>query len=140
MKSMEPDDEAGGGTVAVPRNALKTWDKVREFALGLPGAAEEFPWGETVAKVNKKVFVFLGVSDGSYPMGVTVKLKDAEAHAHALTSPGAEPAGYGLGKAGWVRVPLAEKGSPATDLLCDWIEESYRAIAPKGLIAELDAR
>ncbi|WP_405468951.1 MmcQ/YjbR family DNA-binding protein [Streptomyces canus] len=137
---MEPDDEAGGGTVAVPRNALKTWDKVREFALGLPGAAEEFPWGETVAKVNKKVFVFLGVSDGSYPMGVTVKLKDAEAHAHALTSPGAEPAGYGLGKAGWVRVPLAEKGSPATDLLCDWIEESYRAIAPKGLIAELDAR
>ncbi|MCX5253432.1 MmcQ/YjbR family DNA-binding protein [Streptomyces canus] len=126
--------------MAVPRNALKTWEKVREFALGLPGAAEEFPWGETVAKVNKKVFVFLGVSDGSYPMGVTVKLKDAEAHAHALTSPGAEPAGYGLGKAGWVRVPLAEKGSPAADLLCDWVEESYRAIAPKRLIAELDTR
>ena len=140
MKSTEPDDEAGGGTVAVPRNALKTWEKVREFALRLPGTAEEFPWGETVAKVNKKVFVFLGVSDGSYPMGVTVKLKDAEAHAHALTSPGAEPAGYGLGKAGWVRVPLAEKGSPAADLLCDWVEESYRAIAPKRLIAELDAR
>ena len=140
MKSAEPDDETGGGTVAVPRNALKTWEKVREFALGLPGAAEEFPWGESVAKVNKKVFVFLGVSDGSYPMGVTVKLKDAEAHAHALTSPGAEPAGYGLGKAGWVRVPLAEKGSPAADLLCDWVEESYRAIAPKRLIAELDTR
>ena len=140
VKSTEPDDEAGGGTVAVPRNALKTWEKVREFALRLPGTAEEFPWGETVAKVNKKVFVFLGVSDGSYPMGVTVKLKDAEAHAHALTSPGAEPAGYGLGKAGWVRVPLAEKGSPAADLLCDWVEESYRAIAPKRLIAELDAR
>lgn len=140
MKRTEPDDEAGGGTVAVPRNALKAWEKVREFALGLPGAAEEFPWGETVAKVNQKVFVFLGVSDGSYPMGVTVKLKDAEAHAHALTSPGAEPAGYGLGKAGWVRVPLAEKGSPAADLLCDWVEESYRAIAPKRLIAELDAR
>lgn len=140
MRSVEPDEEAGGGTVAVPRNALKKWEKVREFALGLPGAAEEFPWGETVAKVNKKVFVFLGVSDGSHPMGATVKLKDAEAHAHALTSPGAEPAGYGLGKAGWVRVPLAEKGSPAADLLCDWVEESYRAIAPKRLIAELDAR
>ncbi|CAM5342069.1 MmcQ/YjbR family DNA-binding protein [Streptomyces canus] len=126
--------------MAVPRNALTAWEKVREFALGLPGAAEEFPWGQTVAKVDKKVFVFLGVSDGSYPMGVTVKLKDAEAHAHALTSPGAEPAGYGLGKAGWVRVPLAEKGSPAADLLCDWVEESYRAIAPKRKIAELDAR
>ncbi|MFF4029210.1 MmcQ/YjbR family DNA-binding protein [Streptomyces sviceus] len=126
--------------MTVPGNALKKWEKVREFALALPEATEEFPWGETVAKVNKKVFVFLGVSDGSYPMGVTVKLKDEAAHAHALASPGAEPAGYGLGKAGWVRVPLAEQGAPAADLLCDWVEESYRAIAPKRLIAELDTR
>jgi len=126
--------------VAVPKNALKKWEKVREFALGLPGAAEEFPWGETVAKVNKKVFVFFGVDDGSYPLGVTLKLKDDAAHAHALTSPGAEPAGYGLGKSGWVRIPLAERGAPAAELLCDWVEESYRTIAPKKLIAELDER
>ncbi|MFC8195192.1 MmcQ/YjbR family DNA-binding protein [Streptomyces sp. NPDC057298] len=125
--------------MAPTTNDLKKWEKVREFALGLPGATEEFPWGETVAKVSKKVFVFLGVSDGSYPMGVTMKLKDEVAHAHALSSPGAEPAGYGLGKAGWVRVPLEEKGAPAAELLCDWIEESYRTIAPKKLIAELDA-
>jgi len=126
--------------VAPTRTALKKWEKVRGFALGLPGAAEEFPWGESVAKVNKKVFVFLGVADGSYPLGVTVKLKDEVAHAHALSSPGAEPAGYGLGKAGWVRVPLEEKGAPAAELLCDWVEESYRTIAPKRFIAELDAR
>ncbi|MEE4425207.1 MmcQ/YjbR family DNA-binding protein [Streptomyces bugieae] len=112
--------------------------RVRAFALGLPGAVEEFPWGESVIKVNKKVFVFLGVDDGSHPPGVTVKLKDPEAHAHALTSPGAEPAGYGLGKAGWVRIPLDEQGAPTAELLCDWAEESYRVIAPKKLIAELD--
>ncbi|MFF3409487.1 MmcQ/YjbR family DNA-binding protein [Streptomyces sp. NPDC002742] len=126
--------------MAVSKNALKKWQKVREFALGLPGATEEFPWGETVAKVNKKVFVFLGLDDGSYPLGVTVKLKDEAAHAHALTSPGAEPAGYGLGKAGWVRVPLEDQGAPAAELLCDWVEESYRVIAPKRVIAELDRR
>jgi predicted DNA-binding protein (MmcQ/YjbR family) len=126
--------------VAVSQNALKKWQKVRGFALGLPGAAEEFPWGETVAKVNGKVFVFLGLDDGSHPMGVTVKLKDEAVHAHALTSPGAEPAGYGLGRAGWVRVPLEERGAPAVGLLCDWVEESYRVIAPKRLIAELDGR
>ncbi|MEV0368970.1 MmcQ/YjbR family DNA-binding protein [Streptomyces sp. NPDC050636] len=114
------------------------WERVRTFALGLPGAVEEFPWGESVVKVNKKVFVFLGTDDGSYPLGITMKLKDPEAHAHALSSPGAEPAGYGLGKSGWVRVPLAEQRAPAADLLCDWIEESYRVIAPKKLIAELD--
>ncbi|MGW0816346.1 MmcQ/YjbR family DNA-binding protein [Streptomyces viridiviolaceus] len=126
--------------MAVDRNALKKWQSVREFALGLPGAAEEFPWGESVAKVNKKVFVFLGVTDGSHPMGVTVKLKDEAAHAHALSCPGAEPAGYGLGRAGWVSVPLQERGAPAAELLCDWVEESYRTVAPKRLAARLDAR
>ncbi|KOG29261.1 MmcQ/YjbR family DNA-binding protein [Streptomyces resistomycificus] len=124
--------------MAVARSALRKWEKVREFALGLPGAAEEFPWGESVAKVNKKVFVFLGVDDGSYPLGVTVKLRDEAAHAHAMTCPGAEPAGYGLGRSGWVRIPLEEQGAPAAGLLCDWVEESYRVIAPKRLIAELD--
>ncbi|MEU8789425.1 MmcQ/YjbR family DNA-binding protein [Streptomyces sp. NPDC048643] len=124
--------------MAVPKNALKEWQKVRAFALGLPGATEEFPWGETVAKANKKVFVFLGVDDGSHPLAVTVKLTDEETHAHALTSPGAEPAGYGLGRAGWVRIPLEESGAPRAELLCDWVEESYRAVAPKRLVAELD--
>ncbi|GGK87492.1 MmcQ/YjbR family DNA-binding protein [Streptomyces flaveus] len=140
MAPCEEPHQEPEAAVAVTENALKKWEKVREFALGLPGATEEFPWGETVAKVNKKVFVFLGVTDGSYPMGMTVKLKDEAAHAHAMTSPGAEPAGYGLGKAGWVSIPLDEEGSPAAELLCDWIEESYRTIAPKKFIAELEAR
>lgn len=122
------------------QRALKRWARVREFALGMPGATEDFPWGETVAKVNKKVFAFLGVDDGSCPLGLTVKLRDEEAHAHALTTPGAEPAGYGLGKAGWVRIPLDVKGVPGAALLCDWVEESYRTVATKKLVAELDAR
>jgi predicted DNA-binding protein (MmcQ/YjbR family) len=126
--------------VAAPRNALRKWEKVRAFALGLPGTREEFPWGESVAKVNGKVFVFLGATDGSHPLGVTVKLTDGDSHAHALTAPGAEPAGYGLGRAGWVAVPLEGKGAPPAELFCDWVEDSYRTIAPKRLTAELDAR
>ncbi|MET9504765.1 MmcQ/YjbR family DNA-binding protein [Streptomyces sp. NPDC006259] len=126
--------------MAVDDNAVRKREKVRRFALGLPGATEEFPWGETVAKVDGKVFVFLGVDDGGHPLGLTVKLKDETAHAHALASPGAAPAGYGLGRAGWVSVPLAPEGAPAAELLCDWVEESYRAIARKGRTAELDGR
>ncbi|MEG8279020.1 MmcQ/YjbR family DNA-binding protein [Streptomyces sp. AHA2] len=125
--------------MALPRNALKKREKVRAFALGLPGAVEEFPWGESVVKVNRKVFVFLGAEDGSQPLGVTVKLTDETAHAHALACPGAEPTGYGLGRAGWVSIPLEGQGAPAAELLCDWVEESYRVIAPKRLTAELDA-
>ena len=125
--------------MAVDRNALRKWEKVRRFALGLPGATEEFPWGETVAKVDKKVFVFLGVTDAGHPLGLTVKLKDETAHAHAPASPGAAPAGYGLGRAGRVSVPPAGEGAPAAELLCDRVEESYRTIAPKRRITELDA-
>lgn len=122
------------------RTARRTWRRVREFALSLPGAGEEFPWGESVAKVNKKVFVFLGVEDGDRPPGVTVKLTAPEAHEHALSHPGAAPAGYGLGRSGWVSVPLSGEDAPHAGLVCDWVEESYRVIAPKRLVAELDAQ
>lgn len=110
---------------------------VRAFALRLPEAAEEFPWGESVVKVNKKIFVFLGAGDDGLPPSITVKLRDGESHAHALTVPGAMPAGYGLGKAGWVRIPLADD-APEASLLCDWIEESYRTIAPRRLVKTLE--
>ncbi|THA27463.1 MmcQ/YjbR family DNA-binding protein [Streptomyces sp. RKND-216] len=114
---------------------------MRDFALGLPGAAEEFPWeDDAVVKVNKKIFVFLGSDGGGYPLGVTLKLRDPDLHEHALSFPGAAPAGYGLGRSGWVSVPLEEKGAPAAELLCEWTEESYRLIAPKKLVALLDSR
>ena len=107
-------------------------DKVREFALSLPEATEEHPWGEDVAKVRGRIFVFLG-SPGSRRM--TVKLE--ESHAHALSIDGAERTGYGLGDSGWVTVPLRAQGVNVA-LLRDWVEESYRIVAPKRLLAELD--
>jgi predicted DNA-binding protein (MmcQ/YjbR family) len=109
--------------------------QLREFALSLPAASEDFPWGERVAKVRAKVFVFLGHDDESGPPGMTVKL--VEWRGHALALEGAEPSGYGLGRAGWVNVPLQAEGV-SLDLLRDWIEESYRIVAPKRLVAELD--
>jgi predicted DNA-binding protein (MmcQ/YjbR family) len=107
------------------------------FALSLPEAAEDFPWGERVAKVNRKVFVFLGHDERTGPPQMTVKL--VESHGHALAIDGAEPTRYGLGRSGWVNVPLEAEGvSP--DLLRDLIEESYRIVAPKRLVTALDRR
>ena len=110
-------------------------ENVREFALSLPEAAEDHPWGEDVAKVGGKIFVFLGTSGPAATRRMTVKLE--ESHAHALSIEGAEPTGYGLGRSGWVTVPLQ---APAIDLalLRDWVEESYRIVAPKRLVALLD--
>ena len=107
-------------------------EKVRAFALALPEASEEHPWGEDVAKVRGKIFVFLGATTSGR---ITIKLE--ESHAHALSIDGAEPTGYGLGKSGWVTVPLRAPGVSIA-LLRDWVEESYRIVAPRRLVAELD--
>jgi len=108
--------------------------KLLSFALSLPEAVEDHPWNETVAKVAKKVFVFFGGD----PTRDRITVKLVESHGHALSIEGAEPTGYGLGKAGWVTVPVDAEGVEL-DLLCDWIEESYRIVAPKRLVAVLDA-
>ena len=109
--------------------------EIRDFALSLPEAVEDHPWGEDVVKVRGKIFVFLGMAGSSRPHA-TVKL--VESHGHALSIEGAAPTGYGLGPSGWVNVPIRAEGVSA-DLLCDWIEESYRIVAPKRLVAQLDA-
>ena len=106
-------------------------DELLELALSLPETWEDHPWGESVVKVRKKVFVFLGVPGRTL---VTVKLD--ESHGHALSIDGAVPTGYGLGKSGWVTVPIDAAGVDV-ELLRDWIEESYRIVAPKTLVARL---
>ena len=102
------------------------------FALSLPEVVEDHPWDMTVAKVRKKVFAFFGGD----PTRNRITVKLVESHGHALSIDGAEPAGYGLGKAGWVTVPVDAPGVDH-DLLCDWIEESYCIVAPKRLVAML---
>jgi predicted DNA-binding protein (MmcQ/YjbR family) len=100
-------------------------------ALALPEAWQDSPWGDTVAKVGKKIFAF--ISDER------LGLKLVHSHAFALSLPGAEPTGYGLGKAGWVTLKLDAK-APPTALLAELIVESYTLVAPKKLVKLLEPR
>ena len=50
------------------------------------------------------------------------------------------PTAYGLGKSGWVSSTPSENQMPSLEQLKDWIDESYRAQAPKKLVWELDSR
>jgi predicted DNA-binding protein (MmcQ/YjbR family) len=109
--------------------------QIREAALGYPSATEDFPWGHRAFKVNKKIFATL-VSEEHV---TTVSVKLPRSNKAALKRPYAAPTHYGMGKYGWVTFTFDSGDDlPVKDLL-EWLEESYRAIAPKRLVQELDS-
>jgi predicted DNA-binding protein (MmcQ/YjbR family) len=65
---------------------------------------------------------------------MTVKLR--ESHEDALTFEWVEPAGYGLDRGGWVSCEVPEDAP--YEMVVGWIEESYRAVAPKRLVGRLN--
>src|SRR5262245_11987080 len=107
--------------------------ELRRFALSYPGAWEDNPWGERVAKVGKKVFAFFRV-DGT---GLSMSTKLPRSATLALGLPFASPTGYGLGRSGWVTSRFDPGARPPLDVLRQWIDESYHAVAPKRLVATL---
>ncbi len=121
------------GSAPAGSAARKHESALRRFALGYPEAYEEFPWGERAIKVRKKVFVFLG----SNAEGLHLSMKLPESNIIALDRPFAEPTHYGLGKSGWVTARFGVDEEAPVELLQDWIDESYRAVAPKKLVAQL---
>jgi hypothetical protein len=54
--------------------------------------------------------------------------------------PFTEPTAYGLGKSGWVSARIPEPQAIPVGVFKAWIDESYRAQAPKKLVASLPAR
>jgi predicted DNA-binding protein (MmcQ/YjbR family) len=104
---------------------------IRQKALTYPDTNEDFPWGESAFKVKGKTFVFM--SDGDQGVSFSVKLADSRDLALAL--PASEPTHYGLGKKGWVTVRPTARIS--LDVLYYLIDESFRTIAPKRVVATL---
>jgi predicted DNA-binding protein (MmcQ/YjbR family) len=112
----------------------QAFEKIRVFALRYPETREDHPWGESAFKVKDKIFVITNVTkDGLH---VTVKLPHSREF--ALEYPFTKPMGYGLGKSGWVTAEFAAKDKPPLDILEAWIDESFRAIAPKKVVAAME--
>lgn len=112
-------------------------DALRAYGLTYPGATEDSPWGHIALKVKGKTFAWLN-SDAVNGFGITVKLP--ESRDGALMMPFATPTGYGLGKSGWVSCNFRQDQTPPVDILKKWMDESYRAVAPKKLVEQLQAQ
>lgn len=119
-----------------PRNA-KVADELREWGLKrYPGTSLKSPWpGHLDLAVKDKTFAYL--STPGEPFGISCKLPQSASA--ALILPNVTPTGYGLGKSGWVSAKFDPDEMPDVEMIKDWIEESYRAQAPKKLVTQLDA-
>ena len=109
---------------------------VRDLALAYPETQESFPWpNHRAIKVRGKAFVIMSADEPE--LRLSVKLPwSAEG---VLQLPSCEPTGYGLGRSGWVTATYGARQRPPLDAIRSWIDESYRAIAPKRIVARLDA-
>lgn len=112
--------------------------RLRAFALGFPQVHEDLPWGHPAIKVRGKTFLFLA---GETPeTGFTFSVKLPVSGEMALTLPFTAPTGYGLGKSGWVTATFGPDDAPPMDMLEEWVDQSYRAVAPKRLAASVPPR
>ena len=115
-----------------PRSAAVTFDAIRQLALELPGAEESTSYGTPAFKVRGKLFVRLHQSGESIVVGIdrderAMRMK-ADPETCFITD---HYANYP-----WMLVRLA---SVHADDLREFLEESWRRVAPPRLIAEFDA-
>jgi predicted DNA-binding protein (MmcQ/YjbR family) len=109
---------------------------LRAYGLAFPGAHTKSPWpGHLDLAVNDKTFAYLSIE--GEPFSISCKLPTSSGA--ALMLPFCEPTPYGLGKSGWVSAKFKAGEVPPVELFKAWIDESYRAQAPKKLLKQLDS-
>ena len=108
-------------------------EEIRKQALKYPGTDEHHPWGEIAIKVKGKSFLFMHADNAA----LSLSMKLPRSREDALALPFTEPTHYGLGKSGWVTSSFKKGDDVPVGVLKDWLDKSYRAIAPKKLVSQL---
>lgn len=110
---------------------------LRRLALALPQAEEGVSCNKIAFKAGGKAFLFVGsANDGTNTM---LKLKSSLPEAKKLAA--ANPSTYQVGGHNWVTITHSHnQPPPRTALLQRWIQESYRLLVAKALVATLDSK
>ena len=104
------------------------------YGLSLPEAHTKSPWeGHSDLAVRDKTFAFISIWEGV----LRVSCKLVETADVALTFPFVSRTGYGLGKSGWVTGSIQAGEAIPVQMFKAWMLESYKARAPKKLVALL---
>jgi len=118
----------------VPTDAFH--DRLLAIVKSLPETVEDWPWGSIHCKVAGKIFVGWGrQDDGIMSIGVRTNL---QLQAMLVASDPRFTVAKYVGKYGGIDMRLGK--NPNWSEVEQFIVESYRIIAPKRLVRELDAR
>jgi predicted DNA-binding protein (MmcQ/YjbR family) len=113
----------------------RTLQRVRKICLAFPETSEKIAWGHPTFRVRDKIFATIGVNADDKVVTMTTKPPPGEQE--ALLAEGA-PFFFPkyVGVRGWIGFVVNSK----TDwkLVAELVEDSYREIAPKRLVAQLD--
>ena len=110
-------------------------EKLQTICLALPNTKETLTWGKPHFRVNEKIFCGCGEDQGGPRLGLKMETRESKV---MMNLPGIEKAPYSRKDDGWVAID--------PNVFDDWeeierlVEGSYRLIAPKRLLAQLDSR
>ena len=105
--------------------------RLRDAAMALPEASEGESCVNRAFRAGKKAYFYLGEKPAHiYGM---LKLTDSYADVVAMNDSRVAP-----GKHGWITLRFQANDHPDSELIEQWIVESYRALAPKRLVGLLD--
>jgi hypothetical protein len=108
-------------------------EALRAAALALPETSEGSSCVNRAFKARKKNFLFLGEK----PEGIRVMVKLGPSLDEATALAAERPDQVTVGKGGWVTLLFPADQAPDQALLEQWVQESFRLLAPKTLVAQL---
>jgi predicted DNA-binding protein (MmcQ/YjbR family) len=113
----------------------RTLQRVRKICLGFPETSEKLAWGHPTFRVRDKIFATIGVNADDKVVTMTTKPPPGDQEALLAEGPPFFFPKY-VGVRGWIGFVVDSK----TDWkhVAELVEDSYREIAPKRLVAQLD--
>ena len=119
--------------------------EVRKIALGFPEAFEKISWGRPVFCAPKMFVMYGGSVKGDtkgewiqYPHSILVKVDESDRKALKQDTRFFCPA-Y-MGPSGWLGLDFTARKKIDWDEVRELVDASFRMIAPKKLIKQLDDR
>lgn len=123
----------GGMDGACGYRCPMTAGELRDWCLSMPGAVEEFPFGDewSVFKIAGKIFALAPL--GAEPLRVSVKCDPPLGESLRDSYDSIVP-GYHLNKRHWLTITL--NGDAGDDMVRDLVQDSYDLVKPRRLARE----